>query len=169
MVNYAGATHGQASPNNTALSKLTNDATLAERLNSLQMEQAANQDKDNPFTSRRLRRSINGKKRIADAMSLSQMLGQALHSTDIKLLESCLQHSDPKVIRSTVSRLPNALVLSLIEALVERLSRSRKGFSSGSGGVDAIRGQVLIEWLRNLLVVHLTYLVTVRVLVYKQS
>ena len=53
------------------------------------------------------------------------------------------------------------MILPLVEALVERLGRSRKGFGSGPGGVDAGRGQVLIEWLRLVLVVHLAHLVTV--------
>lgn len=101
------------------------------------------------------------KNRIADAMSTSQSLVQALHSADVRLLETCLAENNVKVIRATVRRVPSTLVLPLVEALVERLSRTRNGTGEGTGGVDASRGQVLIEWLRNVLVVHLGYLITV--------
>lgn len=114
----------------------------------------------------------NTARRIADATSLSSSLVQALHSTDVRLLESCLAQTDPRVIRSTVQRIPNVLVLPLVEVLVERLGRSTaKGFggagASGNGGVDAHRGHELLLWLRHVLLVHLGYLVTVPELVRK--
>lgn len=102
-----------------------------------------------------------GAARVAQSASLSQSLVQALHSADDKLLENCLQNRDTGVIRTTVKRVPNDLVVKLVNALVERLSRKRVGYKPGTGGVDAHRGQELIFWLRNVLIYHLPYLVTV--------
>lgn len=142
----------------------TAEPTIAERLKDLDMQDQQHQHGGtlavHDHTKRKLKRG-NGKYRIADALSTTQSLVQALHSADVRLLETCLAEKNPKIIRATVRRVPGTLVLPLVEALVERLSRRRKGAGEGSGGVDASRGQVLIEWLRNVLIVHLGYLITV--------
>lgn len=93
------------------------------------------------------------------ATTLTTTLLQSLHSSDAPLLESCLAHSNPTLIRATVKRLPSGgLVLALLEALVERLGRA-KGGKQGTAGVKRSRG--LVEWVRQVLVVHVGFLVTV--------
>ncbi|KAF8973861.1 WD40-repeat-containing domain protein [Flammula alnicola] len=57
------------------------------------------------------------------ANSLTRTLIQALHSSDSRLLEMCLAHSDPVLIRNTVQRLPPQLAIPLITVCVERLGR----------------------------------------------
>lgn len=99
---------------------------------------------------------------LAPSASLTQTLVQALHSSDRGLLESCLAHTDAKLIRNTVKRLPAQLVLPLVESLVERLGRSKRGYGAGSGAANVLRGRALVQWLRAVLVVHVSYLVTVR-------
>lgn len=95
----------------------------------------------------------------APATTLTTTLIQALHSSDAPLLESCLAHSSPALVRSTVQRLPSGtLVLSLLEALVERLGTGKKG-AQGNASVKRSRG--LIEWVRQVLIVHVGFLVTV--------
>lgn len=96
---------------------------------------------------------------IVPATTLTTTLIQALHSSDAPLLESCLIHTSPSLIRSTVKRLPSgSLVLGLLELLVERLGRGKKG-SQGNASVKRARG--LIEWVRQVLIVHVGFLVTV--------
>lgn len=140
------------------------EPTLAQRLKSLQVRQSE-PDTNEAETSVAGRRPGQGAKagrlRIADVTSLSQSLVQALHSSDAKLLENCLEKTNPKMLRNTIRRVPNTLVLPLVEALVERLGRSKQGFGAGTGGVDAARGHALVEWLRHVLTVHLAYLITV--------
>ena len=99
---------------------------------------------------------------LAPTASLTQTLVQALHSSDRGLLESCLAHTDVKLIRNTVKRLPAQLVLPLVESLVERLGRSKRGYGAGSGAANVLRGRALVQWLRAVLVIHVSYLVTVR-------
>lgn len=96
---------------------------------------------------------------IVPATTLTTTLIQALHSSDGPLLESCLNHTSPVLIRSTVKRLPSgSLVLGLLEALVERLGTGKKG-TQGNASVKRARG--LIEWVRQVLIVHVGFLVTV--------
>ncbi|GAA5979002.1 hypothetical protein JCM10908_002767 [Rhodotorula pacifica] len=97
------------------------------------------------------------------ATTLTTTLIQALHSQDGPLLESCLNHSNPNLVRSTVKRLPSGgLVLSLLEALVERLGKQKKG---REGLASVKRARALIAWLRETLIVHVGFLVTIPSLV----
>ncbi|KAK4056231.1 Small subunit (SSU) processome component [Microbotryomycetes sp. JL221] len=102
---------------------------------------------------------------VVPATTLTTTLIQALHSSDAPLLESCLTHSSPSLIRSTVKRLPpGSLVLNLLEALVERLGQGKRGKTSqGAASVKRARG--LIEWVKQVLVIHVGFLVTVPSLV----
>lgn len=101
--------------------------------------------------------------RAVPATTLTTTLIQALHSQDGPLLESCLTHSNPNLVRSTVKRLPSGgLVLSLLEALVERLGKQKKG---REGLASVKRARALIAWLRETLVVHVGFLVTIPSLV----
>ncbi|RDW82211.1 hypothetical protein BP6252_03323 [Coleophoma cylindrospora] len=89
--------------------------------------------------------------------SLGTVLSQALKTNDISLLESCLQVSDTKTIRSTIQRLDSPLAGTLLQKLAERIHR-RPG-RSGS----------LMVWVQWTLVTHGGYLATQPNLVKKLS
>lgn len=89
-----------------------------------------------------------------NSITLTRTLIQALHSTDTKLLETCLMYSDLSLITQTVQRLPPQLAVPLLGACVQRLGRT-----SAPG---AQRAAVLVRWIRAVLVVHSGHLMTVR-------
>lgn len=101
---------------------------------------------------------------IVPANSLTRTLIQALHSSDSRLLETCLAHSDPQLIQNTVRRLPPQLAVPLITACTERLGRGHRaaGMKGGGGGASAQRGTVLVAWIKAVLAVHAGHLMTVR-------
>lgn len=96
--------------------------------------------------------------------SLSRTLIQALHSSDTKLLEGCLRHSDPTIIQNTVMRIPPHLAVPLLQACVDRLARGSGGNTGRSrgGAASAQRGTAMIAWIKVVLVVHSGHLMTVR-------
>lgn len=100
------------------------------------------------------------------SLSLGQTLTQALHSNDAALLSSCLAHSDPAVIRSSVSRLSGPLAVKLLEHCVDRMGRGGKK-STGSLGSARTRG--MIEWVRATLIAHTGYLMSLPNLVHRLS
>ena len=112
----------------------------------------------------------NGKSRksapveAVPASSLTRTLIQALHSSDTRLLETCLAHSDATLIRNTVRRLPPQLAVPLVTACVERLSRGARGnnMKGGGGGASSQRGTALINWVKAVLTTHSGHLMTVR-------
>jgi U3 small nucleolar RNA-associated protein 5 len=95
--------------------------------------------------------------------SLTQTLIQALHSSDSRLLEMCLAHTDPKLIRNTIRRLPPQLAIPLINVCVERLGRGARGanMKGRGGGASSQRGMGLITWINAVLAVHTGHLMTV--------
>ncbi|CCM01300.1 uncharacterized protein FIBRA_03349 [Fibroporia radiculosa] len=105
------------------------------------------------------------------ANSLTRTLIQALHSSDARLLETCLAHSDAALIRNTVRRLPPQLAVSLITACVERLGRGARAASmkGGGGGASSQRGTTLINWIRAVLATHSGHLMTMPDLVARLS
>ena len=98
---------------------------------------------------------------VVAANSLTRTLIQALHSSDTRLLEMCLTHSDPTLIRNTVRRLPPQLAIPLITSCVERLGK-RNNVKGGGGGASSQRGSSLVAWVKTVLVVHAGHLMTVR-------
>ena len=88
------------------------------------------------------------------SITLTRTLIQALHSTDTRLLETCLMYSDPTLITQTVQRLPPQLAVPLLGACVQRLGRA------SAPGTQ--RAAVLVRWIRAVLVVHSGHLMTVR-------
>ncbi|KAH9891109.1 NUC189-domain-containing protein [Cubamyces lactineus] len=119
----------------------------------------------------------NGKSRkgtsvdAVPASSLTRTLIQALHSSDTRLLETCLAHSDPTLIRNTVRRLPPQLAVPLVTACVERLSRGARGnnMKGGGGGASSQRGTALINWVKAVLTTHSGHLMTMPDLVARLS
>jgi len=105
------------------------------------------------------------------ANALSRTLTQALHSSDARLLETCLAHSDQTIIRNTVQRLPPQLAVPLVTACVERLGRGHRGanLKGGGGGASAQRGSALIRWVKAVLVVHTAHLMNIPDLVARLS
>lgn len=97
------------------------------------------------------------------ANSLTRTLIQALHSSDSRLLELCLAHSDSALISNTVRRLPPQLAVPLITACVERLGRGPRAanMKGRGGGASSQRGSALLVWLKTVLAVHTGHLMTV--------
>ncbi|XP_046863644.1 WD repeat-containing protein 43-like [Xenia sp. Carnegie-2017] len=82
--------------------------------------------------------------------SLTQMLVQALNSQDKKLLEDVLNGSTkPKVIQSTLRRLPVNYVIPFLTELVQRIQSSPS------------RSSYLVPWIKNIMSIHMAYLMTV--------
>ena len=110
---------------------------------------------------------INGKTKagegIVPANSLTRTLIQALHSSDSRLLESCLTHSDSVLILNTVRKLPPQLAVPLLTACVERLGRGARAgnMKGGGGGASSQRGTALINWIKTVLTIHSGHLMTV--------
>jgi len=100
---------------------------------------------------------------VIPANSLTRTLIQALHSSDSRLLEMCLMHSDPILIRNTVRRLPPQLAIPLINACVERLGRGARAanMKGRGGGASSQRGSALVTWVNTVLAVHTGHLMTV--------
>ena len=100
---------------------------------------------------------------VIPANSLTRTLIQALHSSDSRLLEMCLTHSDPILIRNTVRRLPPQLAIPLITACVDRLGRGARAanMKGGGGGASSQRGMGLLTWLKTVLTIHTGHLMTV--------
>ncbi|KAF9458762.1 WD40-repeat-containing domain protein [Collybia nuda] len=108
---------------------------------------------------------------IVPTNSLTRTLIQALHSSDSRLLETCLAHSDQALIRNTVRRLPPQLAVPLITACVERLGRGARAgnIKGGGGGASSQRGTGLIMWVKITLAVHSGHLMTIPDLVARLS
>lgn len=99
----------------------------------------------------------------ATPITLTRTLIQALHSSDARLLESCLQHTRAPLILQTVRRLPPQLAVPLLNACVERLGRGARGSTQkGRGGAAGTqRAAGLVRWVKTVLVVHSGHLMTV--------
>lgn len=83
------------------------------------------------------------------AGSLAHMLAQALHSNDKALLEECLNNTNEGVVRNTVMRLPPTLAVRFLTDVVGRLEAKPS------------RGVTLMVWIRAVLLIHSSYLMTV--------
>ncbi|KAJ2933572.1 hypothetical protein H1R20_g3518, partial [Candolleomyces eurysporus] len=135
---------------------------------------ADSDDSDSPASPRKASGKSKSKSQnanIVPANSLTRTLIQALHSSDSKLLETCLAHSDPQLIQNTVRRLPPQLAVPLITACTERLGRGHRaaGMKGGGGGASAQRGTVLVAWIKTVLAVHAGHLMTIPDLVARLS
>ncbi|KAJ3807996.1 WD40-repeat-containing domain protein [Lentinula aff. lateritia] len=108
---------------------------------------------------------------VVPAASLTRTLIQALHSSDSRLMETCLTHSDTTLIRNTVRRLPPQLAVPLITACVERLGRGARAgnMKGGGGGASSQRGTGLLIWVKTVLSVHGGHLMTMPDLVARLS
>ncbi|KAI0063200.1 NUC189-domain-containing protein [Artomyces pyxidatus] len=107
----------------------------------------------------------------ASSITLTRTLTQALHSSDTRLLESCLTHTDAALILNTVRRLPPQLAVPLLNACVERLGRGKRaGTGNGrGGGAGSQRATGLLRWIKTVLVIHSAHLMTMPDLVARLS
>jgi len=83
------------------------------------------------------------------AGSLAHMLAQALHSNDQQLFEDCLNTTDAAVVRNTITRLPAPLAVRFLIDIVARLEAKPS------------RGVQLLVWIRAVLLIHSSSLMTV--------
>src|SRR5882762_9253006 len=145
------------------------ELSLGQRLTALSgVDEIAGQntmsDSDDEVTSRQSGKQTNKQVPIVvPANSLTRTLIQALHSSDSRLLETCLAHSDQVLIRNTVRRLPPQLAVPLLTACVERLGRGSRAanMKGGGGGASSQRGTGLLAWVKAVLAVHSGHLMTV--------
>jgi U3 small nucleolar RNA-associated protein 5 len=116
-----------------------------------------------PTKSQSTRKKSRSELDVVPANSLTRTLIQALHSSDTRLIETCLAHSNPDLIRNTVRRLPSQLAIPLLNSCVERLGRGARAanMKGGGGGASAQRGMTLVTWIRTVLAVHTGHLMTV--------
>ncbi|KAF9654275.1 WD40 repeat-like protein [Thelephora ganbajun] len=133
-----------------------------------------NEDEDDGFPQQPNGKSGKSKSAAPDsvpASSLTRTLIQALHSSDSRLLETCLSHSDPLLIRSTVRKLPPQLAVPLLTACVDRLGRGHRAanMKGGGGGASSQRGISLIAWVKVVLTVHSGHLMTMPDLITRLS
>lgn len=146
------------------------ELSLGQRLTAVDGQAPVDSDSDNEATTKKGSSSrAKGKAQHANAVpanSLTRTLIQALHSSDSRLLETCLAHSDPVLIQNTIRRLPPQLAVPLITACTERLGRGARAanMKGGGGGASAQRGTSLLVWIKTVLAVHAGHLMTVRFL-----
>jgi U3 small nucleolar RNA-associated protein 5 len=146
------------------------ELSLGQRLSALQGEDATpesdSDDGSEKDAGNQKKRTATKKSQhelsVVPAASLTRTLIQALHSHDLKLLETCLAHSDSSLIQNTIQRLPSQLAVPLITACVERLGRGARGgnMKGGGGGASAQRGATLVTWIKTTLMVHSGHLMT---------
>ncbi|KAK6177405.1 hypothetical protein SNE40_015512 [Patella caerulea] len=109
------------------------DMTMEDRLNAISIEKPGHKKKDE----------------LPKADTLINLLSQGLQSNDKTLIERVLHHDNPQIILNTVKRLPVQLIVPFIKAISIRIH------SRQSGGA-----QILLKWLKAVLITHTSYLMT---------
>jgi len=143
------------------------ELSLGQRLTALTGADAllamSGSDNEVPLKGRKSSKGTRQNEALVPANSLTRTLIQALHSSDSRLLETCLAHSDLVLIRNTVRRLPPQLAVPLITACTERLGRGARAgnMKGGGGGASSQRGAGLITWIKTAMAVHSGHLMTV--------
>ncbi|TFK30702.1 NUC189-domain-containing protein [Coprinopsis marcescibilis] len=151
------------------------ELSLGQRLTALndgEVRKDSDSENDDPQSKSSKKRK--GPKRDVSSIpanSLTRTLIQALHSSDSRLLEACLSHSDATLIQNTVKRLPPQLAVPLVIACTERLGRGGRAanMKGSGGGASAQRGTGLITWIKIALAVHAGHLMTIPDLVARLS
>ncbi|KAL4398983.1 Small subunit (SSU) processome component [Malassezia pachydermatis] len=157
---------GMADPHDDLLQQgdVVDEPTLAQRLKALKVQRGERQ------TAGDADEADDGDDDMAVApvggASLASSLTQALHSGDHSLLTSCLVHSDPTLIRTTVRRISGPLAVRLLEACVDRLNR---GGVKSKGALGSARARGIVEWIHQTLTYHTAYLMSLPNLVTRLS
>ncbi|CAG8432901.1 4730_t:CDS:2 [Diversispora eburnea] len=99
--------------------------------------------KKNPQTS------VKSKFQSIQGNSMQQMLVQALHSNDDDLFHLVLEQTDPDIINNTAKKLPTKYVIPFLEKVILRFQEKP------NAGVN------ILQWIKVVLLVHMTYLMTV--------
>ncbi|KAJ3923158.1 WD40-repeat-containing domain protein [Lentinula edodes] len=149
------------------------ELSLGQRLTAVSGADDVQRDSDSEPSSNKKQKSKSTQDglSVVPAASLTRTLIQALHSSDSRLMETCLAHSDTTLIRNTVRRLPPQLAVPLITACVERLGRGARAgnMKGGGGGASSQRGTGLLIWVKTVLSVHGGHLMTMPDLVARLS
>ncbi|KAG5646070.1 hypothetical protein DXG03_004493 [Asterophora parasitica] len=150
------------------------EMSLGQRLTALSgadAQPSSSDDEAAPKASKSSKKKLQNDVAVVPANSLTRTLIQALHSSDSRLLETCLAHSDQTLIRNTVRRLPPQLAVPLITACVERLGRGARAgnMKGGGGGASSQRGTGLVTWVKTTLTIHSGHLMTIPDLVARLS
>lgn len=133
--------------------ELVDEPTLAQRLKALKVqrgEKSARADDDDDAEAHEPVVPVSG-------ASLASSLTQALHSGDQALLTSCLVHSEPTLIRTTVRRISGPLAVRLLESCVDRLNR---GGVKSKGALGSARARGIVEWMYQAMTCHTAYLMS---------
>eukprot|EP01134_Creolimax_fragrantissima_P001009 CFRG1009T1 len=93
--------------------------------------------------------SKKGRGKANKADSLAKLLTQALHSDDSTLLEECLANTNEHVVRNTIQHLPTPYVVPFLEVIVAKFQSK------------PVRGIQLVPWIKTIMIVHTSYLMTV--------
>ncbi|KIY67506.1 NUC189-domain-containing protein, partial [Cylindrobasidium torrendii FP15055 ss-10] len=149
------------------------ELSLGQRLTALNGNevQSASDDEDGTSKSKRNKSKTQTDVTLVPAASLTRTLIQALHSSDSRLMETCLAHSDTVLIRNTIRALPPQLAVALLTACTERLGRGARAanMKGGGGGASSQRGAALIAWIKIVLTIHSGHLMTMPDLVARLS
>ncbi|PKC07834.1 WD40 repeat-like protein [Rhizophagus irregularis] len=89
--------------------------------------------------------------------SVQQMLVQALHSNDKKLILVVLEQTDPDIINNTVKKLPTKYIVPFLEKAITRFQEKPNA------------GAHILQWIKAVLLFHMTYLMTIPDLTRKLS
>lgn len=111
--------------------------TLEERLNVMGIESNTNGDVE-----------YAAEGQIPKTDNLLVLLVQGLQSNDAKMLNHVLQHKNEKVVAKTVRMLPSNHIISLVRELNKRLQGHAQ---SGIG---------IVKWLKCVLMIHTSYLMS---------
>jgi len=139
------------------LSDASDDETLAERLETLEVElnkQTKSTSTKKPAsgtpqaeqTSKPRQKDLQLK--LSQPGSFATLLNQALTLNDKQLLEICLEERDPAMIKTSIVKLEPPLAAALLEHLAATAARSLN------------RSTTLAQWIRWTVVIHGAYLVT---------
>lgn len=86
--------------------------------------------------------------------SVQQMLVQALHSNDKQLILVVLEQTDPDIINNTVKKLPTKYIVPFLEKAITRFQEKPN------------TGAHILQWIKAVLLFHMTYLMTVKCYLY---
>ncbi|KAK9760862.1 Small subunit (SSU) processome component [Basidiobolus ranarum] len=94
---------------------------------------------------------------MKSSSSIVSVLVKALHSNNIKLLETSLAEVSPEVALTSVQRLPSTYVVPFLDTLVSQFQLAPN------------RNSVNLRWIKAVLLVHNSFLMTIPEVVKRMS
>ncbi|KAF9084365.1 Small subunit (SSU) processome component [Mortierella sp. AD031] len=135
--------------------------TMEEKLQDMKSKQDPTSTPAQPSTQSSLSRTTattsTPKHQTPKSQDLQQSVLQALHTNDTDLLSACLLFTDSPVIRNTIRRVPTAYVTPLLNTLLTQYQRKPN------------QSTHLVEWIKAILLIHSTFLLTNQDIVKKLS